>query len=62
MKRKSKKEPLQVTSFRLPPDVKAFLHKDAEAKQRTMSFILVEIIRMYITYLEAQSKQPKTKK
>jgi predicted DNA-binding protein len=61
VKRKSKKEPLQVTSFRLPPDVKTFLHAEAETKQRTMSWILVDIIRMYITYLEAQKKQPKTK-
>lgn len=61
MKRKSKKEPLSVTSFRLPLDVKTFLHAEAETKQRTMSWILVDIIRMYITYLEAQKKQPKTK-
>ena len=62
MKRKSSKVPLQVTSFRLPPDVKQFLHREADSKQRTMSWILVDIIRMYINYLDAQAKQPKIKK
>jgi predicted transcriptional regulator len=62
MRRKSKKEPLSVTSFRLPPDVKAFLHERAAADQRTMSFVLVEVLRLYINYLNEQKKQPKTQK
>ena len=61
MKRRSKKEPLQVTSFRLPLDVKTFLHERSVAEQRTMSFCLVEILRLYINYLAEQKKQPKTK-
>ncbi|MFA5897688.1 MAG: hypothetical protein WC829_01115 [Hyphomicrobium sp.] len=60
--RKSKKEPLQVTSFRLPPDVKAFLHAQAAAQERTMSFCLVAIMRLYMNYLSEQAKQPKIKK
>ena len=62
MRRKSKKEPLSVTSFRLPPDVKAFLHERAAADQRTMSFCLVEILRLYMNYLNEQKKQPKVSK
>lgn len=62
MKRKSKKEPLQVTSFRLPPDVKTFLHGLATEQRRTMSFCLVEIIRLYMNYLSEQKKQPKIAK
>ena len=61
MKRKSKKEPLQVTSFRLPLDVKTFLHERSTAEDRTMSYVLVEILRLYINYLAEQKKQPKAK-
>ena len=60
-RRKSKREPLQVTSFRLPLDVKAFLKKKADADKRTMSFILVEYIRRWIGYEEVEAKQPKVK-
>ena len=59
MRRKSKKEPLQVTSFRLPPDVKAFLREKADADKRTMSFVLVEYIRKWVAYEAEEAKQPK---
>jgi predicted DNA-binding protein len=59
MRRKSNKQPLHVTSFRLPPDVKAFLHSQGAEKQRTMSWILVDIVRLYMNYLNEQAKQPK---
>lgn len=59
MRRKSKKEPLSVTSFRLPPDVKTFLHERAASEDRTMSWVLVEIIRLYINFITEQKKQPK---
>jgi len=62
MRRKSKREPLQVTSFRLPLDVKTFLHGEAVSKDRTMSYVLVEIVRLYMNYLAEQAKQPKVKK
>ena len=62
MRRKSKKEPLQVTSFRLPLDVKTFLRKEADEKRRTMSFVLVDIVRLYANYLAEQAKQPKVVK
>ena len=62
MKRKSKKEPLQVTSFRLPERVKAFLRKKADEQKRTMSFILVEYFDRWIAYEETEAKQPKIKK
>ena len=60
--RKSKKEPLQVTSFRLPQDVKNFLKKKADADKRTMSFILVEYIRRWLAYEAEEAKQPQIKK
>ena len=60
-RRKSKKEPLAVTSFRLPLDVKAFLKKKAEADKRTISFVLVEYIRRWISYEDTEAKQPKIK-
>ena len=62
MRRKSKKEPLQVTSFRLPLDVKGFLKGLSEERDRTISYVLVEIVRLYKNYLEAESKQPKVVK
>ena len=62
MRRKSKKEPLQVTSFRLPLDVKTFLRGEADEKRRTMSFILVDIVRLYMNYLSEQAKQPRVVK
>jgi len=62
MRRKSRKEPLSVTSFRLPPDVKTFLHEQAATQDRTMSYCLVEILRLYINYLSEQKKQPKVQK
>ena len=61
MKRKSRKEPLQVTSFRLPTDVKAFLQTKAVEQQRTISFILVDYVRKWIAYESAEAKQPKGK-
>lgn len=62
MRRKSTREPLQVTSFRLPLDVKAFLKRKADADNRTMSYTLVEYIRRWISYEDTEAKQPKIKK
>lgn len=62
MPKKSRKPPLQVTSFRLPPEVKDFLAKKADEQQRTMSFVLVEYIRYWINWEAEQAKQPKVKK
>ena len=59
MRRKSNKEVLQVTSFRLPLDVKTFLHEQSVSQDRTMSWILVEVVRLYMNYLNEQKKQPK---
>ena len=61
-KRKSRKEPLAVTSFRLPLDVKAFLKTKAVQQERTISFILVAYIRRWISYEAEEAKQPKPKK
>ena len=61
-KRKSRKEPLAVTSFRLPLDVKAFLKTKAVQQERTISFILVAYIRRWISYEAEEAKQPKAKK
>jgi len=61
MKRPKKREPLQVTSFRLPPDVKAFLKKKADEQQRTISFVLVAYVRRWLDYEAVEAKQPKSK-
>lgn len=61
MKRKSSKQPLQVTSFRLPVEVQAFLTKKAKDADRTRSYVLVEYLRRWIAYEETEAKQPKTK-
>ena len=47
---------------RLPLDVKTFLRGRADDERRTMSFVLVDIVRMYMNYLSEQAKQPKVKK
>ena len=60
--RKSKKEPLAVTSFRLPLDVKSFLKKKAVEQDRTISYVLVEYVRRWLDYEETEAKQPKIKK
>lgn len=57
-RRKGKIPPLSVTSFRLPTDVHAFLLKQSEERDRPMSYILTEVLRMYMNYLEALQKQP----
>jgi len=59
MKRKAKKEPLQVTSFRLPLDVKAFLKKKSTEADRTMSYVLVDYLRKWQNYESEEAKQPK---
>lgn len=59
MRKRSKPEPLHVTSFRLPPDVDKFLNEQAQAQDRTRSYVLVQVMRLYISYLAEQAKQPK---
>ena len=54
-----KKNPLKVTSFRLPEDVMAFLKARAVDERRTMSFVLIDILRLYINYQVEKAKQPK---
>ena len=61
MKRAKKREPLQVTSFRLPLDVKAFLKAKAVEGDRTISYVLVEYVRRWISYETTEAKQPKSK-
>ncbi len=56
--RRRKQELLQVTSFRLPQDVKEFLKKKATDADRTMSFILIEYIRRWQDYEAEEAKQP----
>ena len=54
-----KKNPLKFTSFRLPEDVMAFLKARAVEERRTMSFVLIDILRLYINYQVEKAKQPK---
>ena len=57
-RRKSPKELLKVTSFRLPPDVKEFLHAKAVAADRTNSYVLIEYLRRWMNYEAEEAKQP----
>ena len=54
-----KKNPLKVTSFRLPDDMLAFLKARAVAADRTMSYILLEILSLYKNYEEGKAAAPK---
>jgi len=54
-----KKNPLKVTSFRLPEHVMAFLKARAVEQRRTMSFILIDIVQLYIDYETKKAEQPK---
>ena len=60
-KRKKPEDVLKVTSFRLPQDVKDFLHVKAVEMDRTMSYVLVDYLRMWRNYEIEQKKQPRTK-
>ncbi len=60
-KRKKPEDVLKVTSFRLPQDVKDFLHAKAAEMDRTMSYILVDYLRMWRNYEIEKKKQPRTK-
>ena len=59
MRKRGKPEPLHVTSFRLHPEVKAFLDEQAQAQDRTRSYILVQVMRLYIDFLKKQAEQPR---
>ena len=54
-----KKNPLKVTSFRLPDEMLAFLKARAVAADRTMSYILLEILTLYKNFEEGKAKAPK---
>ena len=54
-----KKNPLKVTSFRLPDDMLAFLKDRAVAADRTMSYILLEVLNLWRGYEEGKAKAPK---
>ena len=60
-KRKKPENVLKVTSFRLPQDVKDFLAAKAVEMDRTMSYVLVDYLRMWKNYEIEQKKQPRTK-
>ena len=60
-KRKKPEDVLKVTSFRLPQDVKDFLAAKAVEMDRTMSYVLVDYLRMWKNYEIEKKKQPRTK-
>ena len=62
MRKRGRPEPLKVTSFRLPTDIDQFLDEQAKAQDRTRSYVLVQVMRMYMNYLAEQAKQPKVGK
>ena len=60
-KRKKPEDVLKVTSFRLPQDVKDFLARKAVEMDRTMSWVLVDYLRMWKNYEIEKKKQPRTR-
>ena len=60
-KRKKPEDVLKVTSFRLPQDVKDFLARKAAEADRTMSYMLVDYLRMWKNYEIEKKKQPRTR-
>ena len=60
-KRKKPENVLKVTSFRLPQDVKDFLAAKAVEMDRTMSYVLVDYLRMWKNYEIEKKKQPRTR-
>ena len=62
MRRKSKKAPLQVTSFRLPLDVHEFLRSRAKLEDQNMTQVLVGVLRLWMNYHVEQAKQPRAAK
>ena len=60
-KRKKPEDVLKVTSFRLPQDVKDFLAAKAVEMDRTMSYVLVDYLRMWKNYEIEKKKQPRTR-
>jgi predicted DNA-binding protein len=59
MRKRQHPEPMHVTSFRLPPDVRDFLTQQSIAQDRTKSYILVQVMRLYIGFLKKQAEQPR---
>lgn len=56
MKRKSRKPPVTITSFRLPDDIKQFIERQAAKDNRSRTYVVVEILRMYKSYVENKGK------
>ena len=54
-----KKNPLKVTSFRLPEDVMTFLKSRAVSERRTMSFVLIDVLRLWMSYELGKAAAPK---
>ncbi len=61
-RRKKPEDVLKVTSFRLPQDVREFLRGKAVGADRTMSYVLIEYLRRWISYEATEAKQPKAPK
>lgn len=60
-RRKNPNELMEVSSFRLPGDVKAFIRGKANAAERSMSFIVIDYFRRWMEWENTESKQPKVK-
>lgn len=44
------------TSVRLPPDLKDFLHADAESENVDVTFVIVEVLQQYRAFKTAKKK------
>ena len=62
MRKKKPSEPMEVRSYRIPHDIYDFLKAQAKEQDRPMSYILINILRLYMNYLTEQAKQPRVAK
>lgn len=46
----------KITSFRFPPDLHAFLKKDAEEEQVDMAYIVTEVLLQYMAFKQVKKK------
>jgi len=46
------------TSIRLPPDLLAFIDKEAMRQERTRAWLIVEVLQQYRAFKQAKSTVP----
>lgn len=59
MRKKRAKPPLETTSFRLEPDLREFIRERSIQEDRTMSYVVCGVLRMWMNYEKNKRRQPK---